>query len=77
MVGQFIALFKDTSLLVTIGILEFLQAATVAANQPAFLGKRELPALALLFVAVGFWAFCYTMSKESRRLEKRLGIGTR
>lgn len=77
MVGQFIALFKDTTLLVVIGILEFLQAATVAANQPQFLGKAELPALAVLFVAVGFWAFCFTMSKESRRLERRLGVGTR
>jgi general L-amino acid transport system permease protein len=77
MVGQFIALFKDTTLLVTIGILEFLQAATVASNQPQFLGKKALPALTLLFVAVGFWAFCYTMSKESRRLERRLGVGTR
>ena len=30
-----------------------------------------------LFVALGFWAFSYTMSKESRRLEQRLGVGTR
>ncbi len=76
MVGQFIALFKDTSLLTVVGILEFLGAATIANNQPQFLGKGLAP-VTYLFVAVGFWAFSYTMSKESRRLERRLGVGTR
>lgn len=76
MVGQFIALFKDTSLLTVVGILEFLSAAGIANNQPQFLGKGLAP-VTYLFVALGFWAFSYTMSKESRRLEARLGVGTR
>ncbi len=76
MVGQFIALFKDTSLLAVVGILEFLSAAGIANNQPQFLGKGLAP-VTYLFVALGFWAFSYTMSKESRRLEARLGVGTR
>ncbi|MFW2336504.1 amino acid ABC transporter permease [Ilumatobacter sp.] len=76
MVGQFIALFKDTSLLAVVGILEFLSAAAIANNQPQFLGKGLAP-VTYLFVALGFWAFSYTMSKESRRLEARLGIGQR
>ncbi len=76
MVGQFIALFKDTSLLAVVGILEFLSAAGIANNQPQFLGRGLAP-VTYLFVALGFWAFSYTMSKESRRLEARLGIGTR
>lgn len=76
MVGQFISLFKDTSLLVVVGILEFLGAAKIANNQPQFLGRGLAP-VTYLFVALGFWAFSYTMSKESRRLEARLGVGTR
>ena len=76
MVGQFIALFKDTSLLTVVGILEFLSAAGIANNQPQFLGRGLAP-VTYLFVALGFWAFSYTMSKESRRLEARLGVGTR
>lgn len=76
MVGQFIALFKDTTLLTTVAVLEFLDAASIANNQPQFLGKGLAP-VTYLFVAVGFWAFAFTMSKESRRLERRLGIGTR
>jgi general L-amino acid transport system permease protein len=76
MVGQFIALFKDTTLLTTVAVLEFLDAASIANNQPQFLGKGLAP-VTYLFVAVGFWAFSFTMSKESRRLERRLGVGTR
>jgi len=76
MVGQFIALFKDTTLLTTVAVLEFLDAAAIANNQPQFLGKGLAP-VTYLFVAVGFWAFAFTMSKESRRLERRLGVGTR
>ena len=76
MVGQFIALFKDTSLLSIIGILEFLKVSEVANSQPEFLGKGLAP-VTYLFVAIGYWAFAYTMSKESRRLETRLGVGVR
>ena len=74
MVGQFISLFKDTSLLFAAGVLEFNGASTIANNQPQFLGKGLAP-VTILFVAVGFWALSYTMSSESRRLEGRLATG--
>ena len=76
MVGQFIALFKDTSLLTIIGILEFLRVSDIANAQPEFLGKGLAP-VTYLFVAIGYWAFAYTMSKESRRLEVKLRVGVR
>ncbi len=76
MVGQFISLFKDTSLLAIIGVAEFLQIATIANTQQDFLGKGLQP-VTYAFVALGYWAFAYTMSKESRRIEVRLGVGTR
>jgi general L-amino acid transport system permease protein len=76
MVGQFIALMKDTSLLSIIGILEFLRVSDVSNSQPDFVGKGLAP-VTYLFVAIGYWAFAYTMSKESRRLEVRLGVGVR
>ncbi len=76
MVGQFIALFKDTSLLSIIGILEFLRVSDVANAQTEFVGKG-LASVTYMFIAVGYWAFAYTMSKESRRIETRLGVGVR
>jgi general L-amino acid transport system permease protein len=76
MVGQFISLFKDTSLLSIIGVLEFLNVSAVANAQTEFIGKG-LAVVTYPFVALGFWAFAYTMSKESRRLETKLGVGIR
>jgi len=76
MVGQFIALFKDTSLLSIIGLAEFLRISDIANAQPDFVGKGLSP-VTYLFVALGYWAFAYTMSKESRRLETKLGVGVR
>jgi general L-amino acid transport system permease protein len=76
MVGQFISLFKDTSLLTIIGVLEVLNASEVANAQPAFQG-RGLSSVTLPFVGLIYWVGSYTMSKESRRIERRLGVGER
>ena len=76
MVGQFISLFKDTSLLAILRLLEFLHASRVTNSQVEFLGQG-LVDVTLPFVALGYWAFAYTMSKESRRVEEKLGVGVR
>ena len=75
MVGQFIALFKDTSLLSFIGIPEYLGVRDIVHAQEAFRGFGI--AETLVFVAFGFWAFSFTMSRESQRLERRLDTGNR
>jgi general L-amino acid transport system permease protein len=76
MVGQFISLFKDTSLLTIIGVLEVLNASEVANAQPIFQG-RGLSSVTLPFVGLIYWVGSYTMSKESRRIERKLGVGER
>jgi general L-amino acid transport system permease protein len=76
MVGQFISLFKDTSLLTIIGFFELLEVANVVTQQPAFRGQGLRP-LTLAFVGLIYWAGCSTMSRESQRLERRLGVGER
>jgi general L-amino acid transport system permease protein len=76
MVGQFISLFKDTSLLTIIGFFELLEVANVVTQQPAFQGKGLRP-VTLAFVGLIYWAVCSTMSRESQRLERRLGVGER
>jgi general L-amino acid transport system permease protein len=76
MVGQFISLFKDTSLLFIIGVLELLQVSKVANSQPDFLGAG-LASVTLPFAGLIYWVGSYTMSKESRRLERKLGVGER
>lgn len=76
MVGQFISLYKDTTLVAVIGVLELLEVAFVVNSQPDFLGQ-ELIGVTLSFAALIFWAGSYTMSREARRLERKLGVGER
>lgn len=74
-VGQFISLFKDSSLLFIIGVTEFLGVRDIAHAQPDF--RVVAHAETLVFVAVGYWAIAFAMSRESQRLERKLGVGER
>ncbi len=76
MVGQFISLYKDTTLVVVVGLLDILSASQAANSQPEFLAQG-LHRITLPFVGLAFWVGSYTMSRESRRLERRLGVGER
>ncbi len=77
LVGQFISLFKDTTLAgAAMGFTDLLSAAEASTKQNQFAGQG-LIAEALVFVLVVFWAGSYTMSRESQRLETRLGVGSR
>jgi general L-amino acid transport system permease protein len=72
--GLFIALFKDTSLVATIGLLELLGISRSILAQPQFVGyQREV----YLFISLIYWVFCYFMSYVSQRLENSLGVGER
>jgi general L-amino acid transport system permease protein len=73
-VGQFISLFKDTTLVVIVQLLDLLGIAKAVTSQKEFIGlHKEVYA----FAAVIFFIFCYTMSYASRRLEQALGVGER
>lgn len=76
MVGQFISLYKDTSLVTVVGMFDVLRVSTVVNTQPDFLAKG-LESVTLPFAALLFWVGSYVMSREARRLEKRLGVGER
>jgi general L-amino acid transport system permease protein len=75
-VGQFISLFKDTSLVAVVGLTELLGVAEIVTKQPDFAGQG-LIVETLLFAAFIYWAGSYWMSRESQRLEARLGAGYR
>ncbi|MBE9003606.1 amino acid ABC transporter permease [Fortiea sp. LEGE XX443] len=68
-VGQLIGLFKDTSLLSLVGLVELTGIARSILAQPQFLGRY---AEVYLFIGLIYWIFCYSMSLASRRLEKQL-----
>ena len=74
-VGQFIGLFKDTSLVYIIGMLDIVEIgrAFILGNTEYRASAREL----FVFVALVFWVFTYGMSYVSRRVERQLGVGER
>lgn len=71
-VGQFISLFKDTTLVVIVGINDFLGIGrTMIQSRPEFM---QLQFEVYLFVAAIYMIFSYLMSMASRRLEGSMGV---
>ena len=71
-VGQFIALFKDTSLVSIIGLIDLLGIAKSVIANPDWLG---LQAEVYLFAGVIYFVFSYSMSYVSQKIETALGVG--
>ncbi len=71
LVNTFIGLFKDTSLVLIIGIFDLLNSAKTAVNEPAW---RGFGLEAYIFVAVIYFVFCFAMSKYSQDLEAELSM---
>ena len=74
LINTFIGFFKDTSLVLIIGIFDFLNTANQALVDPKWAG---FPAEVYLFAAFIYFIFCYSMSRYSKYLEVELNKGTR
>lgn len=68
-VGQFISLFQDTTLLSVVGLAELLGISSSILANPSYLGRY---AEVYLFIGVVYWFFCYAMSLGSRKIEEKL-----
>jgi general L-amino acid transport system permease protein len=71
-VGLFIGLFKDTSLVAIVGLIDLLRVAQIVVAQPQWLGLHKET---FAFVALVYWVFAFAMSQASQRLERKLGVG--
>ncbi|ANG63656.1 amino acid ABC transporter permease [Marinobacterium aestuarii] len=71
-VNTFIALFKDTSLVVIIGLFDLLAIVQAASNDPDWIGYATE---GYIFIALMFWIFCFGMSRYSQHLENLLHTG--
>ena len=72
LVNTFIGFFKDTSLVLIIGVFDLLTAAKTAVVEPAWQGfSLEV------FIAAGaiYFVFCLAMSRYSQYLERQLRSG--
>ena len=66
-VNTFIGLFKDTSLVLIIGMFDVLGIGQPATTDPEWLGFATE---SYVFVALVFWVFCFGMSRYSIWLEE-------
>ncbi len=74
LVNTFIGFFKGTSLVLIIGIFDFLNAANAAIVDPNWAGY---PSEIYLFAAFIYFCFCFSMSRYAKYLEIELNKGTR
>jgi general L-amino acid transport system permease protein len=74
LVNTFIGFFKDTSLVLIIGIFDLLTAAKTAIVEPAW---QAFGLEVFVVVAVIYFLFCFAMSRYSQRLEEELNRATR
>jgi general L-amino acid transport system permease protein len=71
-VGQFISLFKDTTLVVIVGINDLLGIGRSVINSESDFLQLQLEVY--IFIALIYWVFSYFMSVASRRVEASLGV---
>ena len=69
--GNFIGLFKETTVLLVIGLFDLLGEVQRAASDPQWLGTGTTAA-GYLFVAAFFWTACFCLSRASARIERRM-----
>lgn len=71
-VNSFIGLFMDTTLVLIVGQIELLGMAQSSARDPNWLGTINT---ALAFVSIVYFTFCFSMSRYSQYLERKLHRG--
>ena len=67
-VGSSISLFKDTTLVLIIGLLDMLAMVGLTTADPYWLGRETE---GYVFVTIVMWVMLYSMSRYSRKLELR------
>lgn len=68
-VNSFISLFKDTTLVLVIGMFDLLGMIQTALTDASWLGFASE---GYVFAGLVYWVFCFSMSRYSQRLELRM-----
>jgi general L-amino acid transport system permease protein len=73
-VNNFIALFKDTSLVSIVGIFDLLNTVQAATSDTNWFAPNQA-VTGYIFAAAVYWVFCFSMSRYSMFMERRLNTG--
>jgi general L-amino acid transport system permease protein len=72
LVNNSIALLKNTTLVVALGLFEILNIVAAGASDPQWLG---LAAEGYFVAGLLFWSLCFAMSRYSRGVERKISRG--
>jgi general L-amino acid transport system permease protein len=75
-VNTFIGLFKDTTLVSVVGVLDFLETMQNAFKDIVWSGPT-IQTTGYAFAAMFYFVFCYAMARYSAATERRLAAGRR
>ena len=75
-VNTFIGLFKDTTLVSIIGLLDFLGMINLSHSDSSWATPVQA-ITSYIFCAFVFWVFCYAMARYSNYMERRLDTSYR
>ena len=70
-VAHCISTFRDTSLVIIVGLLDLLGIAKTILAQPVYLGTHVE---VYSFIAALYWVFCFVMSYLGQRIEVKTGV---
>ncbi|MEG9861355.1 MAG: amino acid ABC transporter permease [Parvularculales bacterium] len=73
-VNTFIGLFKDTTLVLIIGLFDLLGIVQLSFSDPSW-STPQTAATGYAVVGIIFWIFCYGMSRYSQFMERYLHTG--
>jgi general L-amino acid transport system permease protein len=73
-VNNFISLFKDTSLVTVVGLFDLLGIVQSGFNDPKW-SSAQTGNTGYFALAVIYWAFCFSMSRYSQFIERKLNTG--
>ena len=77
LVNSFISLFKDTSLVMIIGMFDLLGIVQQSVQSDTKWFSPQTAMTGYVFAGAIFWAFSFAMSRYSAQLERRLNAGAR
>lgn len=70
--SNFIGLFKETTILLVVGLFDLLGMVQTAASDPRWLSPG-VSATGYVFTGLFFWIFCFGLSRYSAHLERHTG----
>src|SRR5436190_2204768 len=75
MINTCVSIIKETTVVLIIGLVEFLAVLQIAFADPEWLIGDQVRSTGYLFAALVFWSLCFGLSRYSARLDRRMRAG--